>query len=134
MSEQLLESLGFPNWTQANGRRSVADLYRSKQRCGIYVLGFTDGEMYVGQAVDVVRRFTQHCKTHDVICQLTFQQIPRQNLNQVERHCIHVLEAAGILLRNLTYMSIVQGERNLDLVVTPEEQKQWYNGSTNVSA
>lgn len=125
----LLEDLGFPEWNEATGRRSVADLYRVNQRCGIYVLGFATGEQYIGQAVDVVRRFTQHCKTHNDIVRITFQQIKQNELNEVERRCIHKAEASGMPLRNLAHMSVVQEERDLDLVVSPEEQESWYRGT-----
>ncbi|WP_432560708.1 hypothetical protein [Granulicoccus sp. GXG6511] len=48
-----------------------------------------------------------------------------QDLSRVERECIHSLEAYGIRLRNLDHMSVLQGERDLDLIVTPDEQSQW---------
>ena len=48
--------LGFPAWTDVSQRISIADLFFKKPtRCGIYVLGFADGERYVGQSVDVGR-------------------------------------------------------------------------------
>lgn len=121
-------ALDFPQWHEVTGRNSVADLHKPRERCGIYVLGFANGERYVGQAVDVVRRFSQHCKTHGDITSMTFKQVKQSELNGVERHCIHTLEAQGLRLRNISHMSVVQGERDLDLVVTPEEQEQWLTG------
>lgn len=38
---------------------SVAPLFR-EERCGIYILEFSNGDRYVGQAKDVTRRFAQH--------------------------------------------------------------------------
>ena len=110
------------------GQTSVADLHPPKERCGIYVLGFANGERYVGQAVEVVRRFAQHRKTHDDITHMTFKRVNAADLDQVERHHIHTLEGQGLRLRNIVHMSVVQGERDLDLVVTPEEQEDWLTG------
>ncbi|WP_432559939.1 hypothetical protein [Granulicoccus sp. GXG6511] len=51
-----IEELGFPGWTDVSQRLSIADLFFKKSnRCGIYVLGFADGERYVGQSIDVVK-------------------------------------------------------------------------------
>ncbi|MEF2280119.1 GIY-YIG nuclease family protein [Deinococcus sp. YIM 134068] len=127
MSDELLAQLGFPPWTEIRGRPSVADLYRPGKRCGIYTMGFETGERYVGQAVDVVRRFSQHRRTHADITHIAFQPCAAQDLNQTERRCIHTLEAAGVALRNIALMSVVSGERDLDLVLSPDEQTAWLN-------
>lgn len=118
--------LGFPSWTDVIQRISIADLFFKKtSRCGIYVLGFADGERYVGQSIDVVKRFAQHRLVHGAISSFTFRRVPREDLSRFERECIHLLEAHGIRLRNLDHMSVLQGERDLDLIVTPDEQIQW---------
>ena len=122
-------ALNFPEWQEVTGRLSIADLHKPRERCGIYVLGFANGERYVGQAVDVVRRFTQHVKTHSDITHITFRTVKKADLNEVERLAIHTLEAQGLHLRNIAHMSVVEGERDLDLVVTPEEQEQWLLGN-----
>lgn len=119
--------LNFPAWREVRGRQSVADLFKPKERCGIYVLGFEDGERYVGQAVDVVARFNQHRKTHPDISHLTFKRVPKVDLDPVEQGHIRHLEAMSLRLRNIAHMSVVSGERDLDLVVTPEQQEQWLN-------
>jgi len=126
--DEHLWELGFPAWHEVRGRLSVADLHKRQERCGIYVLGFEDGERYVGQAVDVVSRFNQHRKTHADISHLTFKQVPKARLDEVEQHHIHHLEAQGLRLRNITHMSVVTGERDLDLVVSPDEQEAWVRG------
>lgn len=118
--------LGFPAWTDVRHRNSIADLIFAKSdRCGIYVLGFTNGERYVGLSIDVVKRFGQHRLVHADIDLFTFQKVAEKDLPRVERACIHALEAHGIPLRNLDHMSVVKGERDLDLVVAPQEQQQW---------
>ncbi|QFP77459.1 GIY-YIG nuclease family protein [Deinococcus sp. AJ005] len=123
-----LWALGFPAWQDVRGRLSVADLHARGKRCGIYVLGFENGERYVGQAVDVVSRFNQHRKTHADLSHLTFKPVSRAKLDEVERQHIHHLEAQGLGLRNIAHMSVVTGERDLDLLVSPDEQERWLGG------
>ena len=61
--DAVLIDLGFPPLRVVEGRVSIADLYPSeRRRCGIYLLEHADGMHYVGQSVDVVRRFDQHRK------------------------------------------------------------------------
>lgn len=121
-------ALGFPVWREVTGCLSVADLHRPNERCGIYVLGFANGERYVGKAVNVVRRFTDHRKTHDDVTHMTFKMVPQADQSAVEQHCIRTLERHGLRLRNIVHMSVVEGESDLDLVVTPEEQTRWLAG------
>ena len=128
MTPPLLTDLGFSELKEVTGRASIADLFQAKERCGVYVLAFGNGEYYAGQAVDVVRRFGDHRKNHADISHMTFQQVAQPDLNRVEQYVIHTLEASGFLLRNIVFMSHVQGERDLDLVVTPAEQKRWLEG------
>ena len=68
-NEHLIARLGFPSLHNVSGRHSIAELIgKSKNRCGIYLLHFDSGTYYIGQAVDVVRRFGQHRKMHlDII-------------------------------------------------------------------
>ncbi|WP_278912543.1 GIY-YIG nuclease family protein [Deinococcus wulumuqiensis] len=128
MGDEHIWELGFPAWREVTGRSSVADLFKPKERCGIYILGFADGERYVGQAVNVVSRFGQHLKRHGDITHLTFRAVKKAELDEGERHCIHTLESRGLKLRNIAHMSVVTGERDLDLVVTPDEQEKWLAG------
>ncbi len=128
IGDEHIWSLDFPQWHEVTGRQSIADLYKPGERCGIYVLGFANGERYVGQAVDVVRRFTQHCKTRGDITHMTFRKVKKADLNAVEKDVIHTLDGRGLQLRNISLMSVVTGERDLDLVVSPEEQEQWLTG------
>ncbi|PYE53294.1 GIY-YIG nuclease family protein [Deinococcus yavapaiensis] len=124
----LTADLGFPAFQEVAGRRSVADLYRGSERCGIYVLHFANGEAYAGQSVDVTRRFHDHRKTHPDITHMTFRRVPKRQLDEVERHVIHALERGRVPLRNIVFASVVTGERDLDLLVTPDEQRAWLDG------
>ncbi|CAM4087117.1 GIY-YIG nuclease family protein [Deinococcus marmoris] len=132
MTDHLLSALGFPPFQDVTGQTSVARLHRAGQRCGIYILGFADGERYVGQAVDVTKRYLNHRKTYADLTQLTFKCVPAGELDAEEQRCIHTLEAAGMLLRNFTHMSVVRGKRPFDEVVTPEEQDAWLRGNADL--
>ncbi len=117
--------MGFSPWRQVYGRASIADFFKSRRRCGIYVLRFSNGEYYAGQAVDVTRRYAQHRKTHADIEQMAFKQVPRGKLDEEERSLIWRLERQGWPLRNVTFTSIPKGESDFDLVMPPEEQERW---------
>jgi hypothetical protein len=103
---ETIKTLGFPDPYPVEGRSSIANLFKSRQRCGIYLLHFTTGEYYCGQAADVTRRFVEHTKNHPDICEIHFKEIPQKSLNEVEMHCIHSLEAAGFRLRNISLTSM----------------------------
>lgn len=132
MPDRMLAELGFPAFQDVTGQTSVAKVHRAGQRCGIYVLGFADGERYVGKAKDVTKRFLNHRKTYADLTHLTFKCVPEEELDAEEQRCIHTLEAGGMLLRNFDHMSVVRGNRPLDEVVTPEEQEAWLRGDPNL--
>ena len=128
MSLQIIEELGFEAAAghEVRGRVSIADLFpKSKNRCGIYLLQFSDGTFYIGQAVDAVRRFAQHRKNYDTITQYWFQSITKLQLDAVEQRLIRRAEQAGLLLTNKTFVTNVIGETDLDLLVSPAEQQTW---------
>lgn len=117
--------LGFPHWMDVTGRRSIAGLVNAKGRQGVYVLGFANGERYVGRASNVVNRFVQHQLSRPDIVSFTFRPVAAKTIADEERRCIHTLESKGVPLRNLAEMSVVRGERQFDKLVSPEEQEHW---------
>lgn len=38
----MLEAMGFSPWRQVHGRASIADFFKPRRRCGIYVLRFSN--------------------------------------------------------------------------------------------
>jgi len=126
--EALLE-LGFGEPRHVHERASIADLFRPGQRCGIYVLHCCDDEYYAGQAVDIVRRYTQHRLTHEDIVWVSFMPVPRERLDSEERRVIWALESAGVRLRNISLVSVPVGETDFDLIMPVDEQKEWISGS-----
>jgi hypothetical protein len=121
----MFEDLGFPSAHYVDGRASVADLFRMGERCGLYILQFSNDEFYAGQAVDVVRRYTQHCKVHRDIVAISFRCLERAKLNNAERDLIWTLERAGYPLRNITLTSIPHTDSDFDLIMAPAEQHRW---------
>ena len=122
--EVTLGGLGFSKVYSVQGRASVADLFR-KNRCGIYVLHFANGAFYVGQAVDVVRRYAQHRHTHKDIHYISFKRVGKRNLNIEEKAVVLYLERAGFQLRNIQIVSFSYGETDFDLIMSREEQQHW---------
>ncbi len=123
----MLEASGFSPWKHVHGRASIADLFKPQRRCGIYVLRFSNGEFYVGKAVDVTRRYAQHRKTYGDIEEIAFKLVPRGKLGEVERSLIWGLEQKGWQLRNIAQASMPKGESDFDLIMPPEEQERWLN-------
>lgn len=132
--ESTLRSLHFERTLLVEGRTSIADLFRPNKRCGIYVLRFTNGEAYAGQAVDITRRYVQHRKTHDDIKHLDFKVAPRTALNAEERTVIQALERNGVRLRNITFTSVPAGVADFDLVMSTDEQDRWLQGLSHAEA
>jgi hypothetical protein len=109
-------------------------LPKSHPRCGIYLLEFSDGTFYIGQALDVVRRFSQHRKQHDNIVRWSFRPVKRRNLDAVERELIHRAPSLGLTLTNKVHVSHVVGETDLDGLLAPDEQQSWLAKPAETSA
>lgn len=118
--------LGFPETLPVSSLRSVAHIFgASKNRCGIYLLEFSDEIFYIGQAVDVVRRFGQHRQKYENIIGFSFLPTPRKSLDEVERSLICKAESLKLTIINIVHATNVVGDTDLDLVITREHQEQW---------
>ncbi|MGB5108596.1 MAG: GIY-YIG nuclease family protein [Formosimonas sp.] len=133
MMESEFINLGFKKHFFCKGLRSISGEFSEKNRCGIYILNFENGEYYVGLAVDVVRRYAQHKKTYSDISFVSFKETARSKLAETEKETIHALEDLDKKLRNINIVSIVIGETDLDLVVPPEQQTEWLLSSEPIS-
>ena len=123
--EKVTRSLGYVESWLVEGRTSVADLFPPKKRCGVYILEFTNGEVYGGRAVDVTRRYVQHRQTHADIRRLHFLEVPECDQSRFEPEVIRALEASGLPTRNIEFASKVLGETDLDVVMPVEAQKRF---------
>jgi len=123
---QIIAQIGFPPLHNISGRNSIAELFgKSKKRCGIYLLQFDNDIFYIGQAVEVVRRFGQHRKIHSDIVGFSFLPVSKQNLDNQERVLIQKAEINGLPITNRIHVSAIIGETDLGLILSDEEQDQW---------
>jgi hypothetical protein len=83
---------------------SLSGLVPVGHRCGVYVLQYADGTCYVGQAVDVVRRYAQHRHEGEPIESIDFAEVPLRQLTDVETALIHHESSCGGV-RNLRHAS-----------------------------
>ena len=127
-TSELLVSLGFPAKPfGVLSRFAIADLVRPGERCGIYVLHFTDGDFYVGQSKDVTKRFVHHRRgySHDDIDSLYFKQVAEPSLDGEEAKIVVKLKAANVKLRNILLGPWKGGEADFDEIMPLEEQERW---------
>ena len=80
-------------------------MFSAEERCGLYVFHFANGDTYIGQAIEVTRRYAQHRMVHDDIGRISFKRCTRAKLNEEERTLTWQLEAAGHRLRNVSFTS-----------------------------
>jgi hypothetical protein len=133
--EQIIKSLGFhfDDPVDVKGKISIAHLFtEEKNRCGIYLLKYSNNTYYIGQANDVVKRFRQHCMSFDNIVHLWFQSVDPEKLDEVEKTLIHNAESDGLLLTNVVHVSNISGESNLDEIISPAQQKEWLESDSKI--
>jgi hypothetical protein len=121
-----LAKLEFETTIDVAGLSSIAPLFLSNERCGIYVLHFANGEHYAALAVNVARRYGQHRKTHLDIDRLSFKQVAPHKLRTVEKTIITSLEKGGFHLRNIEGTSRTYAPSPFDdEIMTPDDQVLW---------
>src|SRR5438128_2181912 len=124
--EQLIVKLGFPPLKSVATLPSIAHLFGStRSRCGIYLLTFQNGAIYIGQAFDVVHRFASHRRTYRDITGFAFIIEKKLKLDETERNLIRRAERLGLTLLNVVHTSEVVGDTDLDLVFPAEKQQEW---------
>ena len=136
MPSKIINGLGFKfdEALDVKGRLSISDLFpKSKKRCGIYLLCFSDNTFYIGQAIDTVKRFSQHRKNYDNIVRFWFIEVKKDDLDEVEERLIKNAEGEGLLITNKTFVSNVIGDTDLDLVVSVTQQNQWLEKNEMIS-
>ncbi|QIM15758.1 GIY-YIG nuclease family protein [Leucobacter insecticola] len=121
----------FRYWTLEDPS-TIAALLTGCRR-GIYVLHFENGERYVGQAVDVVTRYTTHrhgSKHHAPWKDVTafeFLEVPVGDLDEIEKATIQHHKATH-QLRNKLFNFEHWEPCTLDPFVAPEAQRHWATG------
>lgn len=122
--ENFIDS-GFPVCHYVRARNSIKELFQDTGVCGIYILHFINGEYYVGQAKNVINRYSAHRKKHLDIDYVSFREVDPADLNRVEKEMISHLEKQNKSLRNISLVSIFPGQSDLDLVISREDQDKW---------
>ena len=123
--DTLLSSRGFPFGHHVEGREAIANLFVTGKRCGIYVLHFADGRYYVGQSVDVTRRYVEHRKNHPDIVRLSFQEVAQAELSNIETAIMNFLKEQGLSLRNIRGIDPPSGLADFDLIMEQTAQERW---------
>lgn len=118
----------FRRWAITPGTSLSVHLKPGEPRCGIYILEFADGQRYVGQSRDVVRRFADHSRHHPDIVALQFRAVAQSDLDAAERQIVQNQRDAGHRLRNIDLVSRSWGDSVLDAVVDQEAQAGWAEG------
>lgn len=126
MTDLRVAELGFPPLKHVESLESIAHIIRNpRKRCGIYLLEFNDSFHYIGQSLNVVRRYSEHRKNHMDIEGFSFLQTARVNLDQTEQELIFRAERLGFHLRNTVHSTEVTGETDLDLILPVDQQERW---------
>lgn len=127
-----MSGTGFRRWELVDPS-TVAALFAPGERRGIYVLEFANGERYVGQADNVVTRYSTHrhgSKHHEAwpdVTAISFLPIPVGDLNGPERDAIRE-QRAHFRLRNRTHNFGHWEPSALDDFIAPETQRHWATG------
>lgn len=119
----------FRRWMITPGTSLGVNFRPGEDRCGIYILEFTDGQRYVGQSRDVVRRFADHSRRHLDIVAVQFCPTPLHDLDAAERQMVQDQRDAGHHLRNIDLVSNSWADSVLDAVVDQEIQQGWATGA-----
>ncbi|ANI92937.1 Hypothetical protein BJL86_2171 [Dietzia timorensis] len=115
ITEFILEGVSF----DVRETGSIAPNFRpGESRCGIYRLVFSDGQRYIGQARDVVKRFATHRGNHSDIEKIEFFHCPLDSLDEFEQMLITHSEK-NYSLRNIMLTNKPAGRS--DYSITLEE-------------
>ena len=124
-ASDLLQEHGFNDAIDVAGIRSIAARIPQGRRCGIYVLHFADGQFYVGQSVEVAKRFLDHCKSHPDIIKVSFREVDAIDLDAHEIATIKVFEAEKLQLRNVDIVTWTYARTSFDDLMPVADQNRW---------
>lgn len=118
-------TLRFQNWPVL-GVQSLAFRFEPEDsRTGIYILSFANGDMYVGQSLNVVNRFGSHMRRWDDITHLAFRPFLSEELDLREREVLVSVEQRGYRVRNLDLAGRPGGDSLLNIVMEEQAQAEW---------
>lgn len=127
----VIESLGFPTPKGTHGLHSIAHLFKQPEsRCGVYLLVLPNEQFYIGQSIQVVRRFSQHLKFFKEIIGFTFMPTPRAQLDAREKTVIFAAETVNLPLLNVVHATHDECESDLDALLSTVQLNQWLKSPT----
>lgn len=91
-------------------------LASSNGMCGLYVLRFADGAAYVGQAVDIARRYLSHRHRWDDIVAIDVTPWTKHDLDAGERRLIAAIEAR-CAIRNILHTDRPGGDEDIAVAI-----------------
>lgn len=130
-----MKSTGY--WDVTNMPNLYAEIPHEAAR-GLYILEFTTGEQYVGQATDVAnriaqhRRDTSHHKAWNDVQRVEFYHFPTGDLNEPEKQLI-ADRRNRFTLRNRTFNLGHDQASTLDSVIPREVQSTWVDDFEGLS-
>lgn len=130
----ILHINNFPDLIKIEGKRSIFYLFNDRNRCGIYIYKFKNGDYYIGQSVDIAIRFLQHRKNYNDFEKITFRIVPLKDLSNIEQKIINKFELNDIFLRNITFSSIPKGASDFDMLFPKSVQNNWLNSYNILSS
>src|SRR6185312_9890835 len=86
---------------------------------GIYILEFADGAQYVGQTINIVRRYSHHQHVHGDIVAFSFAACDRELLDAYERAVIRRQEQ-GHDLRNRLLTGLPGGRGDAEITISDQ--------------
>ena len=123
--QRLISPLGFGTFQQVTNRASISDKFGTAPVPGLYVLAFCDGAYYAGKTNDFKQRFRAHQRNHGDIDYIAIKNLPVHLQDHEERPLVEMLKSAGILLRNIQFISNPDIPREFDEMISGEQQKSW---------
>lgn len=82
LSNEELKEHGFCEFKNIDNKHSKGDIFQKifngKNICGIYILAFQNGMYYVGQSINIWKRFIQHNKNYDDIIAISFKNVEKK--------------------------------------------------------
>ncbi len=110
--------------TRVDHRHSIYDSFTGQNKCGIYVLHFSDGTFYIGQSNNIPRRYLEHRKKNSDIAHISYKLSKENDLDRLEAASIAAFEGK-YTIRNISFASYPQKTADLDILIPPDLQKQW---------
>ncbi|GEM_PF-754831 len=136
----IAQTLGFKYLTDVRGITTPNDLFKDKSTqskrdlSGVYMLAYSDGQLYVGQTVNIKRRLAQHRENGFVIDYLAFK--PCYGLEKRRSEEAKTIEQARGMKLPLTNEELVMtsmpiDESHFDDIISPEDQEAFIGNIVN---